>query len=61
MDGPGNHAYTFNEGVSLVVNCDTQQEIDLLWDKLTDGGRESMCCWLVDRFGVSWQIIPSKL
>ncbi len=60
MDGPGAHAYTFNEAVSLVVNCETQKEIDYFWNKFTaDGGQESMCGWLKDRFGVSWQIIPS--
>ena len=60
MDGPGDHKYTFNEGVSFVVNCETQKEIDYYWDKLTaNGGEESMCGWLKDRFGVSWQIVPS--
>jgi predicted 3-demethylubiquinone-9 3-methyltransferase (glyoxalase superfamily) len=60
MDGPGEHAYTFNEAVSFVVECETQQEIDFFWDKLTaNGGQESMCGWLKDPFGVSWQIIPS--
>jgi predicted 3-demethylubiquinone-9 3-methyltransferase (glyoxalase superfamily) len=60
MDGPGEHGYTFNEAVSLVVNCDTQEEIDYFWEKLTaDGGQESMCGWLKDKFGVSWQIVPS--
>jgi predicted 3-demethylubiquinone-9 3-methyltransferase (glyoxalase superfamily) len=62
MDGPGEHAYTFNEGVSLVVECDTQQEIDDYWNKLTaNGGAESMCGWLKDPYGVSWQIVPSVL
>lgn len=60
MDGPGDHKYTFNEGVSFVVNCETQKEIDYFWDKFTaDGGEESMCGWLKDKFGVSWQIVPS--
>ena len=55
MDGPGEHAYTFNEGLSLVVSCDTQEEIDHYWNKLiADGGNESMCGWLKDKFGVSW-------
>jgi predicted 3-demethylubiquinone-9 3-methyltransferase (glyoxalase superfamily) len=58
MDGPGEHDYTFNEAVSFVVNCETQKEIDYYWNKLTDGGQESMCGWLKDKFGVSWQIIP---
>jgi predicted 3-demethylubiquinone-9 3-methyltransferase (glyoxalase superfamily) len=60
MDGPGEHGYTFNEAVSIVVECETQEEIDFFWNKLTaDGGQESMCGWLKDKFGVSWQIIPS--
>ncbi len=62
MDGPGDHKYTFNEAVSLVVNCDTQEEIDHFWNKFTaDGGQESQCGWLKDKFGVSWQIVPSVL
>lgn len=61
MDGPGDHKFTFNEAVSFVVNCDTQQEIDLYWNKLTEGGSESMCGWLKDKFGVSWQIVPTVL
>lgn len=61
MDGMGAHAFTFNEGISLVVECDTQQEIDLYWQKLVDGGNESMCGWLKDKFGVSWQIIPKNI
>lgn len=61
MDGPGEHDYTFNEAVSFVVNCDTQKEIDYYWSKLTEGGNESMCGWLKDKFGVSWQIVPSAI
>ena len=61
MDGPGEHDYTFNEGVSFVVSCETQDEIDLYWNKLTEGGQESMCGWLKDKFGVSWQIVPSMI
>jgi len=60
MDGPGVHEYSFNEAVSFVVECETQKEIDFFWNKLTaNGGQESMCGWLKDKFGVSWQIIPS--
>ncbi|HSO87807.1 MAG TPA: VOC family protein [Draconibacterium sp.] len=61
MDGPGDHAYSFNEAVSFVVECETQQEIDYYWEKLTEGGEESMCGWLKDKFGVSWQIVPKIL
>lgn len=61
MDGPGVHDYTFNEGVSFVVECESQKEIDYYWDKLTEGGQESMCGWLKDQFGVSWQIVPAIL
>jgi predicted 3-demethylubiquinone-9 3-methyltransferase (glyoxalase superfamily) len=62
MDGPGNHDYTFNEAVSLVATCDTQEEIDYYWNSLTaNGGKESMCGWLRDKFGVWWQIVPSVL
>src|SRR5690606_8640720 len=62
MDGPGKHGFTFNEGLSLVINCDTQEEIDHYWDALIrDGGQESQCGWLKDKFGVSWQVVPSML
>jgi predicted 3-demethylubiquinone-9 3-methyltransferase (glyoxalase superfamily) len=61
MDGPGEHNFTFNEAVSLVVSCQTQKEIDYFWSKLTKGGEESMCFWLKDKFGVSWQIVPAML
>lgn len=61
MDGFGGHEFQFNEGVSLVVECDTQSEIDTYWSKLTEGGSESQCGWLKDRFGVSWQIVPTIL
>ena len=62
MDGPGNHNFRFNEGVSLVVECDTQEEIDFFWETLImDGGAESQCGWLQDKYGVSWQIIPASL
>jgi predicted 3-demethylubiquinone-9 3-methyltransferase (glyoxalase superfamily) len=59
MDGPGEHAFAFNEAVSFVVSCKTQEEIDYYWDKLTEDGEESMCGWLKDKFGVSWQIVPA--
>ena len=58
----GGPHFKFNEAVSFVVNCDTQEEIDYYWSSLTaDGGKESMCGWLFDKFGVSWQIVPSML
>ncbi|HYF31111.1 MAG TPA: VOC family protein [Chitinophagaceae bacterium] len=55
------HKFTFSEGVSLTIHCETQQEIDYYWEKLTESGEESMCGWLKDKFGVSWQVIPSIL
>ena len=62
MDGPGNHEYRFNEGVSIVVDCKNQEEIDYYWNTLTaNGGQESQCGWLKDKFGVSWQIVPKVL
>lgn len=63
MDNPNPAAnHTFNEAVSLMVNCDTQAEVDKYWDILTaDGGAESQCGWLRDKFGVSWQIIPTEM
>ncbi len=50
-----------NEAFSLFVNCKNQEEVDYLWDRLCDGGEPSRCGWLKDRFGLSWQIIPSRL
>jgi predicted 3-demethylubiquinone-9 3-methyltransferase (glyoxalase superfamily) len=62
MDGAGNHSFAFNEAISFVVDCETQDEIDFYWNKLTaDGGQESQCGWLKDKFGVSWQIVPKIL
>ena len=57
----GGPTFTFSQGMSLFVSCDTQTEIDTYWEKLTDGGKEVQCGWLVDKFGVSWQIIPKVL
>jgi predicted 3-demethylubiquinone-9 3-methyltransferase (glyoxalase superfamily) len=58
----GGPHFTFNEAISLVVNCDSQAEIDEYWAKLiADGGKESQCGWLKDKYGLSWQIIPSVL
>lgn len=61
MDSSLPHQSTFNEAVSLVVECDTQKEIDYYWDKLTMNGEEVQCGWLKDQFGVSWQIVPTIL
>src|SRR6267142_258415 len=58
----GGPRFTFSEAFSFVVNCENQQEIDEYWSKLTaDGGQESMCGWLKDKFGFSWQIVPTEL
>src|SRR6267378_33631 len=57
----GGPSFSFSQGTSLFVNCETQQEIDRLWEKLSEGGEKQPCGWLKDRFGVSWQIIPSVL
>jgi predicted 3-demethylubiquinone-9 3-methyltransferase (glyoxalase superfamily) len=62
MDGPGNnHAFQFNEGVSYILECDTQEQIDYYWEALSSDGFEGQCGWLKDKFGVSWQIIPIQL
>lgn len=61
-ESSGVHKFSFNEGVSIIVACRNQTEVDYYWEKLTsDGGRESMCGWLADKFGVSWQITPRIL
>jgi predicted 3-demethylubiquinone-9 3-methyltransferase (glyoxalase superfamily) len=57
----GGPIFRFNESISFVVRCDTQQEIDEYWAKLTAGGSESQCGWLKDKFGLSWQIVPARL
>lgn len=57
----GGPEYTFTPAISFVVNCETQQEVDELWEKLTTGGEEVACGWLKDRYGVSWQIVPIAL
>jgi len=61
MDSSLAHQFNFNEAISMVVNCDTQKEIDFYWEKLGEDGEESQCGWLKDKFGVSWQIVPSIL
>lgn len=57
----GGPAFRFSEAISFQVFCDTQEEIDYYWDKLTEGGEESQCGWLKDKFGLSWQVVPSIL
>ena len=58
----GGPVFKFNEAVSFVVRCDSQQEVDDYWARLTaNGGKESQCGWLKDKFGLSWQIVPSRL
>ena len=57
----GGPKFRFNEAASIVVYCDTQEEIDSYWTKLTEGGEEGPCGWLKDKFGVSWQITPAIL
>ena len=57
----GGPYFTFSPAISLFVNCETQEEVDDLWAKLTEGGEEEPCGWLKDKYGVSWQIVPSDL
>ena len=57
----GGPLFKFTEAISLFVNCETQEEVDYFWEKLAEGGSESMCGWLKDKFGLSWQIVPSTL
>jgi len=58
----GGPLFKFNESVSFVINCETQEEVDYFWEKLTaDGGEESQCGWLKDKFGLSWQVTPTVL
>jgi len=57
----GGPSFTFSNGISLFVNCETQAEVDELWEKLSAGGEQQPCGWLKDKFGISWQIIPTAL
>jgi predicted 3-demethylubiquinone-9 3-methyltransferase (glyoxalase superfamily) len=58
MDSALEHPFTFTEAISFVVNCETQEEVDYFWEKLSAGGEKSRCGWLKDKFGVSWQVVP---
>ena len=57
----GGPEFKFSEAISLQINCETQEEIDYYWEKLTDGGEEGPCGWLKDRYGVSWQVTPTGM
>jgi len=57
----GGPEFKFNEAISFFVNCETQEEVDRLWDKLSGGGEKGQCGWLKDKYGVSWQIVPTAL
>jgi predicted 3-demethylubiquinone-9 3-methyltransferase (glyoxalase superfamily) len=57
----GGPVFKFNGSISFIVNCDTQEEVDYFWEKLAAGGEESRCGWLKDKFGLSWQVVPTVL
>lgn len=57
----GGPLFHFTEAISFVVRCDSQEEVDEYWSKLSAGGSEGQCCWLKDKFGLSWQIVPARL
>ena len=57
----GGPQFTFSEAVSFGIECATQEELDHYWERLSDGGRESMCGWLADRYGLSWQVVPKGI
>jgi predicted 3-demethylubiquinone-9 3-methyltransferase (glyoxalase superfamily) len=57
----GGPLYKFTEAISFSVDCETQEEIDYFWEKLSEGGEKSQCGWLKDKFGLSWQVVPSKM
>jgi predicted 3-demethylubiquinone-9 3-methyltransferase (glyoxalase superfamily) len=57
----GGPQFTFTEAISFVVNCETQQEVDEFWENLSEGGQESQCGWLKDKYGLSWQVVPTIL
>lgn len=57
----GGPQFQFTEAISLMVNCETQEEVDQLWERLSEGGEQGPCGWLKDRYGLSWQIVPTAL
>lgn len=57
----GGPHFKFTEAVSFVIDCETQEEVDMYWEKLSDGGQTSQCGWLKDRYGLSWQVVPRQL
>jgi predicted 3-demethylubiquinone-9 3-methyltransferase (glyoxalase superfamily) len=57
----GGPEFSFSEAISFVVNCETQQEVDIYWETLSEGGEEGPCGWLKDKFGLSWQVVPNAL
>ncbi len=57
----GGPQFTFDEAVSFQITCETQEEVDYYWDRLTDGGQEVQCGWLKDRYGLSWQVVPTGM
>jgi predicted 3-demethylubiquinone-9 3-methyltransferase (glyoxalase superfamily) len=61
LNGGPVEGFTFSPATSFVINCDTQEEVDRLWDTLSEGGRPNQCGWLTDRYGVTWQVVPAVL
>jgi predicted 3-demethylubiquinone-9 3-methyltransferase (glyoxalase superfamily) len=57
----GGPEFTFDEAVSFEIECETQEDIDFYWERLSEGGRESQCGWLKDRYGLSWQVVPTGM
>jgi predicted 3-demethylubiquinone-9 3-methyltransferase (glyoxalase superfamily) len=57
----GGPLYTFSQAISFVVDCETQEEVDHYWENLSAGGKQQQCGWLIDKFGVTWQIVPKRL
>ena len=57
----GGPVFTFSQAISFVVRCQTQEEVDAYWSKLSEGGQQQQCAWLKDKYGISWQIVPDAL